>query len=236
MSNSSRDDVENVAQGNAPGHSGSKVGIVGVLLVLFMFFGLVNLGTYWFGPMLSDSGWIGQFLFHPERVSVDKKMQSSMWPPFRSEARGYVDRNLSLTNLALKKYLSVRDRLRNAGPLGDYVMIRVLRLLGLFSYLFGGFLIVGVFLVEGFKKNAEKRINFQQFSSTTYHFVLRTGTILMTGFLTFYLFIPHKIYIPQVLNMPIPSISYSPTFWAVLVTVGMSYVVFTVTSNFSTNV
>jgi len=236
MARSSRDDVENIAQGNAPAKSGGRVGFVGGVLVLFMLFGLVNLGSFWFGPMFSQSGVIGQVLFNPGRVSVDSSIRSEMWPSFRSEAKSYVSKNLMFTNLVLKKYLSVRERLRNAGPFGDYIMVRVLRFIGFFSYFFAGLIIVALSIVEGFKRNKEKRLNFEQFSSTTYHFVLNTGVFWISGLFTFYLFVPNKIYIPTLINVNIPSIFYSPSIWAILVTAGMSYTAFIVTSNLSTKV
>lgn len=233
---SGKDDLENVAQGNAPGDSGRKAGIVGLVLILFMLLGLVNLGSHWFGPMFSESGLIGQFISNPGHTSVNSRLRSDMWPSFRSEASTYVQRDLLLTDLALKKYLSMREKLRNAAPMVDYVMVRALRFLGFFSYFLGGLIVVGLFIIEGLKKNAEKRLNFKQFSSTKYHLVLKTGVVGLSGLFTFYLFVPNEIYIPFLFQMDVPSLLYSPLIWAAFITVGMSYTAFVITSNLSTKV
>mgnify|MGYP000173218223 CR=1 FL=1 len=236
MANTTRDDVENLAQGNALSSSKSSLGIMGSLLLVFIVLGFINLGSFWFAPMYSSAGWIGQFLFNPGQVSVNKRLRSEMWPDFRAEARSYADKNLLLTNVVLKKYLSVRSRLRNAAPFGDYIMVRAMRFLGFVSYFVAGLIIVGLALAEGWKKNAEKQLEFEQFSSTAYHFVLRNGVICTVGVFMFYLFVPHRIYIPYIAEIHTPCFLYSPMMWAILLTVFITYVAFTVMSNLSTNV
>jgi hypothetical protein len=189
-----------------------------------MFFDLLSLGNFWFGKVF----------VHGEWTAPMQSIRTEPWPPFVQEARSY--QNLLPTRFILEGYISIRHLLHNSAPLGDFLCLKLLRFVGFLTYFAGGIIILGFFAAEGARRNKEKRINFEQISSTAYHFGLKSAALFTGSVVSFFVFVPSKLFIPFVIETEIPSLIYNPFIWSTVVTIFMSYLVYILASNFSTNV
>lgn len=197
-----------VSGSGAPATGGSRLIITVVFFI--MVFDLLSFGSFWMGPAITSGSW----------SRLDHNIRSVIWPEFLEEAEYYAEKNMPLVNLFINKYLSIdRDALGNGGPFLDYLFQKFFRVAGFFTLLLGGAVVTLFAAAEAYKRNKEKRLNFEKLSATAYHFTLRTGSVFSTCFFFLYVFMPGKFVIPGVAEAQVPFLLYNPYFWASVMTV-----------------
>lgn len=201
---------------------GGRSSFIVCVLVMVMLLDFVSFGAFWMGRAVTSGDW----------TRMDQNLRSAVWPEFLVEAEYYAKQDMPTVNVALDKYLSLdRQSFGNGGPFVDYFFQKVFRAIGFFTCFLGGFIAVLFLVVEGYRRNKEKRQNFEKLSSTVYHFTLYAGGLFAVCFFLLYLFMPSRVFIPGLLEAQVPLLLYNPFFWASVMTLVAGLTVYGMVSN-----
>ena len=215
---------QTATEGAAPDDGGP--GFIIVVLALVMVLDLLSFGSFWIGQAITAGEW----------TRFSDNLRTSVWPEFLKEAEYYARQNMMLTNSVLEKYLEFdRGSVGNGGPFIDYFTLKALRVAGFLSYFAGGFIVVLFIGAEAYRRNREKRMNFERMSSTAYHFTLNSGAMFSVCGFFLCVFMPSLLVIPGIMQAQVPFLLYSPYMWAAFMTLAAGGMVYGTVSNFTHN-
>jgi len=224
--------LQEVGTGSSPSQSGSSKLIMGVLVVM-MVLDLLSLGAYWFKG-ISDLN-LYAIINNRTHKAQSGVIKSAYWPEFVKEARFY--KGMKPTRMLIRYYSNVnRSTFGNVGPFLDYLFLKILRTAGFLLYFSAGLIVVAFIAAEAYRRNRDKRLNFEKMSSTVYHSSLHSGMALSISIFFVYLFMPGKIVIPGITKIDVPFFLYMPYLSTGVIIAMLALVVYLTISNITYNI